>query len=373
MSEYQYYEFRAIDRPLTETQKLKISALSSRAHVTSHMASFVYNYGDFRGNIGQLMRDYFDAMVHMTNWGSRRFMLRIPSSLIDTKKVERYCVSEEINAIAYKEGVVLDMNIHDEELAEWTEGEGWLDELIGLRGELIHGDFRVLYLAWLKAAENAVRASDIDDDTLEPPVPQGLKQFSNSLKTFVSFFGIDEAMLAAASQKSEMQKEETLQPEKWVEKLPIAEQHNFLMRLSRGEPNLTVLLNRRLHELTSKAPFPGEGINLGQRTITMLIQAAEGWRRRKQEDEHRKKELERKRRMEELIVKENEVWQQVERLIKEKKPKSYDSAIGLLKDLQELAEYQGMSKEFKGRIAEIQQAYSSRPALRDRILHAGLI
>ena len=38
MSEYQYYEFRAIDRPLTETQKAKISALSSRAHVTSHVA-----------------------------------------------------------------------------------------------------------------------------------------------------------------------------------------------------------------------------------------------------------------------------------------------------------------------------------------------
>ncbi|MBM2835763.1 MAG: hypothetical protein HW406_2924 [Candidatus Brocadiaceae bacterium] len=118
MSEYQYYEFRAIDRPLTETQKSKISALSSRAHVTSHMAYFVYNYGDFRGNPEQLMRDYFDAMVYMTNWGSRRLMFRIPLSLIDTKKAELYCVSEEINAIATKEGVVLDMNFHDEELAE---------------------------------------------------------------------------------------------------------------------------------------------------------------------------------------------------------------------------------------------------------------
>ena len=54
----------------------------------------------------------------MTNWGSRRLMFRIPLSLIDTKKAELYCVSEEINAIATKEGVVLDMNFHDEELAE---------------------------------------------------------------------------------------------------------------------------------------------------------------------------------------------------------------------------------------------------------------
>lgn len=373
MSEYQYYEFRAIDRPLTETQKSKISALSSRAHVTARMASFVYNYGDFRGNTGQLMRDYFDAMVYITNWGSRRLMFRIPLSLIDMKKVERYCVSEEINAIATKEGVVLDMNFHNEELSEWTEGEGWLDELVGLRSELIQGDFRVLYLAWLKAAENAVRAEDIDDDTLEPPVPPGLNQFSGSLKAFVSFLGIDEAMLAAAAQKSEERKEESLQLEKWVGKLPIEEQQDFLMRLSRAEPNLTILLNRRLHELANKSQFPREGGDSGQRTIAKLIQTAEEWRRRKQEDEHRKEELARKRRLEELAVKENEVWQQVEGLIKEKKPKSYDSAIGLLKDLRELAEYRGMLKEFKGRIAEIQQAYSGRPALRDRILHARLI
>ena len=373
MSEYQYYEFRAIDRPFTETQKSKIAALSSRAHVTSRIASFVYNYGDFRGNPEQLMRDYFDAMVYVTNWGSRRSMFRIPLSLIDTKKVELYCVSEEINAIATKVGVVLDMNFHDEELAEWTEGEGWLDELVELREELIQGDFRVLYLAWLKAAENALGAEDIDDDTLEPPVPPGLNQLSAALKTFIRFLGIDETMLVVAARKSEEQKEKLRQLEEWAEKLPLEEQHNFLKRLSLGEPGLSVLLNRRLHELANKTPFLEEGADSGQRTIGELIQASEEWRRRKQEDKRHKEELARKRRLEELAVKENEVWQQVEALIEEKKPKSYDSAIVLLKDLQELAEYRGKLEEFKERIAKIQQTYPNRPALRDRILRAKLI
>lgn len=72
-------------------------------------------------------------------------------------------------------------------------------------------------------------------------------------------------------------------------------------------------------------------------------------------------------------MKESRVWQQVETLIKEKKPKSYDSAIGLLKDIQELAEYRGRLEEFKKHIADIQQTYSSRPALRDRMIHARLI
>ena len=45
----------------------------------------------------------------------------------------------------------------------WTEGEGWLDDLIALREELIQGDFRVLYLAWLKAAAIAVEIEDMAD------------------------------------------------------------------------------------------------------------------------------------------------------------------------------------------------------------------
>jgi len=79
MSEYQYYEFRAIDKSLTEAQKAKVSALSSRVYVTSHSASFVYNYGDFPGDTEKLMTSYFDAMLYMANWGSRHLMFRIPS------------------------------------------------------------------------------------------------------------------------------------------------------------------------------------------------------------------------------------------------------------------------------------------------------
>ncbi|TLD41015.1 MAG: hypothetical protein JETT_2703 [Candidatus Jettenia ecosi] len=373
MSEYQYYEFRTIDRPLTEIQKSKISSLSSRARVTSHSASFVYNYGDFRGNPEQLMRDYFDVMLYMANWGSSRLMFRIPQSLIDVKKAGRYCISEEISKITTKEHVIFDLNFHDEELAEWTEGEGWLDELVGLREELIQGDFRMLYLAWLKAAENALGLEDVDEDILEPPVPTGLNKLSSALKSLVRFFGIDEVMLAVAAQRSEDRKQDSLQLEEWVEKLPTKEQHEFLIRLSRGEPNLSVLLNRRLHELANKVQSFKESIDSGQRTIAELIRAAEEWRDRKQKEKQRKVELARKRRLEELGGKENEIWQQVESLIEEKKSKSYDSALALLKDMRELAEYRGKLEEFKERIAEIQQTYSNRPALRDRIRHAKLI
>ena len=50
MSEYQYYEFLALDRALTPEEKDYVASISSRVQITSNQAIFVYNYGDFRGN-----------------------------------------------------------------------------------------------------------------------------------------------------------------------------------------------------------------------------------------------------------------------------------------------------------------------------------
>ncbi len=63
MSEYQYYEFLAIDRPLTKEQMAELRALSSRATITSTRFQNAYNWGDFRGNPEVLMEKYFDAHV----------------------------------------------------------------------------------------------------------------------------------------------------------------------------------------------------------------------------------------------------------------------------------------------------------------------
>ncbi|MGZ8219695.1 hypothetical protein [Methylomagnum sp.] len=69
MSEYQYYEFLAIDRPLTPAQQAELRAISSRAEITS--VSFVneYSYGDFRGSPETLMRSHFDAHVYLDKAG----------------------------------------------------------------------------------------------------------------------------------------------------------------------------------------------------------------------------------------------------------------------------------------------------------------
>ena len=50
MSEYQYYEFRAIDRPLTDRQVQELRAISTRAAISRTSFSNDYTYGDLKAN-----------------------------------------------------------------------------------------------------------------------------------------------------------------------------------------------------------------------------------------------------------------------------------------------------------------------------------
>ena len=72
MSEYQYYEFLAIDRPLTTDEIAELRALSTRATITPVSFTNEYNWGDFKGNPDKLMQRYFDAHVYVANW--KKFM-----------------------------------------------------------------------------------------------------------------------------------------------------------------------------------------------------------------------------------------------------------------------------------------------------------
>ena len=74
MSEYQYYEFLAIDRPLDDAEQAEVRALSTRARITA--TSFVneYHWGDFKGSPNRLMERYYDAHLYVANWGTHRVM-----------------------------------------------------------------------------------------------------------------------------------------------------------------------------------------------------------------------------------------------------------------------------------------------------------
>ena len=71
MSEYQYYEFQAIDRPLTDKQMQTLRSYSTRARITH--TSFVndYSWGSFKGDEDAWMAQYFDAFLEHHNRRNR--------------------------------------------------------------------------------------------------------------------------------------------------------------------------------------------------------------------------------------------------------------------------------------------------------------
>ena len=75
MSEYQYYEFQALDRPLTQEQMSELRAYSSRAQITPSSFVNVYHWGSFKGNPEKWMEKYFDAFLYLANWGTRRMSM----------------------------------------------------------------------------------------------------------------------------------------------------------------------------------------------------------------------------------------------------------------------------------------------------------
>jgi hypothetical protein len=370
MSEYQYYEFQAIDRPLTQEERAAICELSSRVKPTATSASFTYSYGNFRGDPKQVLARYFDIMYYIANWGTQQLMFRFPTSLIDREAIKPYCIDDYISLSFVGDWAILDWEFSQEEgFNYWIEGEGILSELIGLRQEILQQDYRGLYLAWLKAIDLFEGYIDIDKTQLEPPLPPGLNQLSASQKAFIEIVELDENLLNVACASSG--KPTTISEQTWqqaITQLSASECEDFLLRLAKGEPNLSAKFKQKLSQLIPTSPVS----NQPRRTIQELLEAAaeEG----KKAEKRRQQEAEAKRieELQTLAKREAQVWQQVESLIQKAQSKSYDEAVKLLVKLRDLAEYQNRLPVFQERLNQIYEQYSNRSGLKRRLQEVGL-
>ena len=155
MSEYQYYELRCDDRPLSAKQMEQLRKISSRAQITPSSFVNVYNYGDFRGDPDKLIDKYFDAFLYLANWGTRWLMVRVPRKLLSSETAATFGGGDCLSIRRRGDHMVLSFRSEDEEDYEWAEGEGWLGSLLPLRSSLMRGDHRALYLGWLLAVQPA--------------------------------------------------------------------------------------------------------------------------------------------------------------------------------------------------------------------------
>ena len=384
MSEYQYYEFQAIDHPLTDQQIRELRAYSSRAEITSASFTVEYNWGDFKGNPHQWMEKYFDAFVHVANWGTRWLMLRVPKQSLDVDIVREYCVDDYLSCSAKGQHVILSFRANDEE-PEWIDGQGWLASLIQLRTELMRGDYRSLYLGWL----SSIQGCDSGDDDLEPPLPPGLRKLRAPLERLAEFLCIDFDLIAAAAEESEAELSLDLSKEeitKWVVDLPLDAKHAALARvIDDDDPHAAAEFRlRAIREIRAVHAMSGSSRTGGRRTSGQLLARAQNItqesrrkeaERASQDKARRQREHaeQRRKHLESLRGQENELWTKADNLINTKQPKRYDEAISILQDLRDVTTAAGNSSAFFMRMGTLFSKHESKRAFVERLQKASLL
>ena len=246
MSEYQYYEFQAVDRPLTAGEQQELRALSTRARITA--TSFVnsYEWGDFKGDPSRLIERMFDLHLYLSNWGSRQFFLRLPKKLVD--RIWLNGVLSEVDCVETRivgEHLVVEIARDELDVEDFDDGAGQLAALAPLRANILAGDLRMFYLLWLTAVEADVFA----DDTPEP-LP-GVGPLDGTIEALAEVFQIDADLVAAAAERNaeasggELQRNDI---DAAIRALSENERLGFLSRLYDGDPLVGALLRRRVRE-----------------------------------------------------------------------------------------------------------------------------
>jgi hypothetical protein len=276
MSEYQYYEFLALDKPLSASAIDEVRALSSRVKPTPTQAVFTYSHGDFSGDPLKLLAKHYDVMLYLANWGSKQLALRFPKAAIDQQALQPYYYgAEEIELTSTEQHVILNIAFHEGEGMGWIEGEGLLAPMVPLRDDILRGDLRALYLAWLLSAWR-LTGGEFDDeesgDPIEPLVPPGLGELGKAHQAFIEFFEIDQDLVGAAATASPQLKATSEPIERWVQLLPDAERSSFLARSARGE-SIGAELLRRLREIGGQQRPTASAAE--QRSFSAIVAAAE--------------------------------------------------------------------------------------------------
>ncbi len=386
MSEYQYYEFLAVDRPLTAAEQAEVRQLSTRARITATSFTNEYHWGDFKGSPGQLMQRYYDAHLYFANWGTHRIMLRLPRTLMDPKIAERYCVDGQVSISTTREHVILDLTSEDD-AGEWVEdAEDSLSAIVGVRSELAAGDLRPLYLAWLSGYGVWERDEDAfgdeDEEEMEPPVPAGLGSLTAPQRALADFLRLDSDLLGVAAEASPglpVVKDDGRALARHIAKLPVSEKDRLLRLVAEDQA-----ARARMELLRGFCGDPDDQRDSRpQRTVAELLDTAAARRLQREQRaaaaaaaqralREQERTAARQRRLDELAQDPETAWADAERLINTKLQAQYDAAVTLLRDLEELAQREDQAQAFARRFAALREAHLRKPSLIARFDRAGL-
>ena len=330
------------------------------------------------------MEEYFDAFLYVANWGSHWLDFRIPKRLLDPEEVSTYCTQESLSCRVKGDFAIISFASEDES-GEWAEGEGWLASLTPLRADLMNGDLRCLYLGWLAAAQEG----QLEDDEIEPPVPPGLGALGAPLESLVSYLRIDSDWVVAAAEESEEASATVPTDDEiagWVARMPPKEKDAVIAAFIEGSDSYFAAEFRRrvVREIQSARNSGGGIVDHKRRNVGQLVERANAIaeerltrevevRAREKAKREREQAEARKKHLESLIGREDELWSKIAALIAAKQPKRYDQAVSLLQDLRDLAIVGSQDGAFSSRMEALCREHARKPSLLARFRKANLM
>jgi len=257
--------------------------------------------------------------------------------------------------------VVLDVTSEEDEPRDELSSGSPLAALAPVRAEIVQGDLRAAYLAWLVA----VQAEDVRDSALEPLVPDGLSTLSAAQRALVDFLRIDGDLLDAAAAASGASTGDAKELRAWVAQLSPEAKDRWLARAV-AEPELA--LGGELLRAFRRENEVGPGAE--RRTVRELRAAAEVRRRAREQVEaarlakaRRVAEAAREKRLVALSAKLDAAWTKLEDLVEKS---AYEDALALALDLRDAATRDGSTAAFAARFEAMRKRRIRRRGFFDR-------
>jgi hypothetical protein len=368
MSEYQRYEFMTSDRPLTRAQLDEVNDLSSHIEASSTHAVIEYHWGDFKYDPIKVLHNYFDGFLYWANWGSPRLALRFPHGILPADLIDGYDFDDFVTFTKHPDYDILDMHFGEMEAPdEWTEYD--LGSLISIRDELMEGDLRALYIAWLATMRmlGSYDEEEEDEDVIAPPIPPAFGTLTAAQQALAELFQLPEELLVAVAEHSHTTQFSTNDDfVAWVELLPEERRKNYLVRLACNEPGLSRLLVKELRELgqgeTRVTPPEGERV-----TYATLLAESKAIKARLERERREQAQLAHLRHLQEIHDHQEDYWRQANQAAARGSGTGYDEAVKLLVELREVADQFKEGQQFQEYFRAWVQPHMRRPALIKRL------
>jgi hypothetical protein len=242
-------------------------------------------------------------------------------------------------------------------------------EIASFHDELMEGDQRALYIAWL-ASQRLIGAYDEEEEDYEisvPPVPPGFSALTAAQQALAELLHVPQELLVAAARHSNAAAPATEDDfAAWIKLLPPDRGNEYLVRLAHNEPGLSRLLVKELRELgrgkTRTAPSRGEHV-----TYATLLAESKAVKVQLEREKREQEKAARQRHLQDIHDHQDDYWRQVEQAVQRQSGNSYNEAVGFLIELRDAADQFKETQKFQLRFSAWVQPHLRRPGLVKRL------